>query len=88
MKLKQSKLKFQLKIYVDGKRVSTSYSQSKKRFYHKLMRINWKNNPSVYCLVRGGEFVKYRNETIEIYNDGFFTNKHDLINIFKEFSES
>ncbi|MFH0750049.1 MAG: hypothetical protein V1917_04030 [Candidatus Gottesmanbacteria bacterium] len=88
IEIKHSKLKFRLKNSINGKTAYVAYSRSKKRFYQKLMRVNWEYSPSIYCFVSYGKSVDVFGKLVEFYNDGKYDNKKDLFQAFKAFTES
>lgn len=49
----------------------------KRRFLHHIASVNWKLCPSVYLR------VNYKHG----HNDGDYTNRHDLVQAFRAFTE-
>lgn len=51
---------------------------SKVSFINKLASLKWDKTPKVYIKVSYGFHKDNRGKMQEFYNDGVYTNKHDL----------
>jgi len=85
--MKQIKQNFRLKVSVNGKTITNTLTHSKKRFFRKIGTIKWQNNPSVYVRVNYETTIDNYGNKQTFYNDGFYTDKTDLLRAAKAFTE-
>lgn len=82
------KLTFRVKIITNGKTITNTLMHSKRRFFLKLGTINWKKCPSVYIRVNYEKGKDNFGKSQIFHNDGFYTNKQDLLRAAYAFVET
>lgn len=78
---------YTLKLYKNGGRVETFRTKKKKRFLKILRTINWQNMniKRAYLKVSYAKEVCISGCLCDFYNDGYYHNKNDLLEVFKYF---
>lgn len=80
-------MKFTIKTFLNGKLIHKSTTHKSRRFLIILNSINFENsNVLAYLKVSYGKII-YKNKLIEEYNDGYYSNRYDLLSTFKIFCE-
>jgi len=88
MKKTKNRLNFTFKVIKNDKVVDRCQTHSKRRFYNRIRRINWKIGvKKVYLRVSYGKGINNFGKMTPFYNDGWYGNKSDLWMAVAAFSE-
>lgn len=78
---------YTLKVLENGKKVDEIRTHSVRLFHTHLRSINWQNSPRTYLRVSYGKGLSNKNQLVTFYNDGWYDDKQELLEVFKAFNE-
>jgi hypothetical protein len=80
-------MNFTLITKFHGQKVQRVSTHSIHRFYRRLRTISWQDDTSCYLCVSNGKDYDVFGQYRTFYNDGEYTNRKDLFQAFKAFTE-
>lgn len=79
---------YTLRLHKNGGKVETVRTKKRKRFLRILRTIKWGTGIlRGYIKVSYGKKICVDGYLCEFYNDGYYDNKEDLLEVFKVFNE-
>ena len=78
---------YYLKIKEKSQKTRMVRTHSLRKFTNNLRTINWQNNPSVYLRVNYGKKLNQDNKLVTFFNDGWYYDKQELLEVFKAFND-
>lgn len=78
---------YTLKVLQNGEKVDYIRTHSIRIFYKHLRTINWQNSPCTYIRVSYGKKLNHKNKLETFYNDGWYDNEKELLEVFKAFND-
>lgn len=79
---------YTLKLYKSNGKIESVRTKKKRRFVRILRTINWQNGiKRAYLKVSYGKKICVKGCLCDFYNDGYYTNKKELLEVFKYFND-
>ncbi len=79
---------YTLKLYKNNGKVEIVRTHKRRRFLKNIATINWQNGIiKAYLKVSYGKYECVSGCICEFYNNGFYKNKKELLQVFKYFDD-
>ena len=86
--MNKKRTNFIFRVKKNGKTVDRYQTHSKRRFYNRIGTINWQDGPfKVYLRVSYGLGKDVFGRKTNLYNDGEYENKEELMAALRAFVE-